>query len=790
MKLTKLTSLIFILCLILGCTRQEHKEITSIAQMNDSSYIIGYGEGHSAYNSLKENLPKAKLRSFTDHFTGYEAIKQGKIDGYAFDRIQLELALKNGVKGLKVLKENIGESVDVAAGLSPVSKIPDLERKINAFLAEKHADGTISEMYNRWDSGNDEMPDIPPAKNPKYTLTVGTTGIVEPYSFYKGKELTGFDIELSHLFAQWLGAELEFKVYDYAGIIAAALSGDIDCIMANLNVTPERKEKIHFSDPICKISNTIMVRDYSFDAEADSDSRNFVPEQFKNMTLKYNSIEEMAKKPNLVLGMHTGFVMVEKMAREMLPHAKIEYYKTNTDLSYMTVKEKLDGFINDEPVIRYAALSVPDLGYIRMGQKPLDIVVSFQKNDKGAKLRDEFNEYLRKWKKDGTLKKIDDLWLSSDEDKKIVDLTHFEGKNGVIKVGTDAETPPFEYIKNGKVVGYEIDLLARFCREAGYALEIHNVPFDSLLMGLKTGMYDVAADCLTATDAIKEATNVSEPVYLSELVMAVKIMDKNSAQAESHAAADAGTGSGAENADAGNADTASDSFTSSLFDSFKRTFVREDRWKLIASGIGVTVLISVLSALFGTILGFGLCGMRLSGNRCVNGIALAYIRLMQGLPMVVLLMILFYIVFAKTELPGLWVAVIGFGMNFGAYVSEMIRTGILAVDKGQTEAALALGYTRSRAFVKIVLPQAARHFLPVFQGEFISLVKMTSVVGYIAIQDLTKAGDIIRSRTYEAFFPLITTAVIYFIISWVLTRLLVSIQNRLDVKRRRDRGRT
>ena len=153
--------------------------------------------------------------------------------------------------------------------------------------------------------------------------------------------------------------------------------------------------------------------------------------------------------------------------------------------------------------------------------------------------------------------------------------------------------------------------------------------------------------------------------------------------------------------------------------------------------------------------------------------------------MVVLLMIMFYIVFARTSISGVWVAVIGFGMNFGAYVSEMIRTGILAVDKGQMEAALALGYTKSRAFMKIVLPQAARHFLPVFQGEFISLVKMTSVVGYIAIQDLTKAGDIIRSRTYEAFFPLIAIAIVYFVIAWLLTRVLVALQNRFDPKRRR-----
>ena len=225
----------------------------------------------------------------------------------------------------------------------------------------------------------------------------------------------------------------------------------------------------------------------------------------------------------------------------------------------------------------------------------------------------------------------------------------------------------------------------------------------------------------------------------------------------------------------------------SLKSSFVRTFVMESRWKLVVNGIGVTIFISILSAVFGTVLGFLICLMRLSRNKVAYAIAITYIRILQGTPMVVLLMILFYVVFARTGLDGVWVAIIGFGMNFGAYVSEMMRTGIEAVDKGQMEAALALGYTKPRAFFKIVVPQAARHFLPVYQGEFISLVKMTSVVGYIAIHDLTKASDIIRSRTYEAFFPLVTTAIIYFIIAWVLTRALTAIQKRIDPRNRRKR---
>ena len=147
-------------------------------------------------------------------------------------------------------------------------------------------------------------------------------------------------------------------------------------------------------------------------------------------------------------------------------------------------------------------------------------------------------------------------------------------------------------------------------------------------------------------------------------------------------------------------------------------------------------------------------------------------------------MILYYLVFGSVEISGILVAVVGFSINFAAYVSEMMRTGIEAVDKGQHEAAAALGFNRLQVFARITFPQAARHVLPVFKGEFISMVKMTSIVGYIAIQDLTKMSDIIRSRTYEAFFPLIATALIYFVIAYVMTHGLTLVEMKIDPKRR------
>ena len=157
------------------------------------------------------------------------------------------------------------------------------------------------------------------------------------------------------------------------------------------------------------------------------------------------------------------------------------------------------------------------------------------------------------------------------------------------------------------------------------------------------------------------------------------------------------------------------------------------------------------------------------------------------MPMVVLLMVLYYLIFASVDIHAVIVAIIGFSLNFAAYAGEMLRTGIDSIPKGQREAALALGFNRFQSFTKVILPQALRQILPIYRGEFINMLKSTSIVGYIAIQDLTKASDIIRSRTYEAFFPLIATALIYFVTAWFLAGFLIWLDSRLDPAKRRSK---
>lgn len=197
----------------------------------------------------------------------------------------------------------------------------------------------------------------------------------------------------------------------------------------------------------------------------------------------------------------------------------------------------------------------------------------------------------------------------------------------------------------------------------------------------------------------------------------------------------------------------------------------------------------MIAAFFGTLLGCVICFMRMSRNKCLVTAAKFYISVMRGTPVLVLLMIIFYVLFASVNVNPVIAAVLAFGANFAAYVSEMFRTSIESIDKGQEEAGIAGGFTKLQTFLYIIMPQALRQVLPVYKGEFISLVKMTSVVGYIAVQDLTKASDIIRSRTFDAFFPLIMVAVLYFIVSWSLALALDYAGLKLDPKRRRKMGR-
>ena len=212
-------------------------------------------------------------------------------------------------------------------------------------------------------------------------------------------------------------------------------------------------------------------------------------------------------------------------------------------------------------------------------------------------------------------------------------------------------------------------------------------------------------------------------------------------------------------------------------------FIEQDRWKLYLKGLGITMEVAFFAAIIGIIIGTVLAFMKLSVKR--NGkpsflarIANAYIDIIRGTPSVLQLLIMWFIIlsFCRNKI---LVACLSFGINSGAYVAEIVRAGILAVDKGQTEAGRSLGLSQFQTMRYIVIPQAFKNVLPPLVNEFIVLLKETAILGYVALDDLTRVANQITSRTYEAFMPLIGAALIYFVIIKILTILLNKMERRL-----------
>lgn len=214
-----------------------------------------------------------------------------------------------------------------------------------------------------------------------------------------------------------------------------------------------------------------------------------------------------------------------------------------------------------------------------------------------------------------------------------------------------------------------------------------------------------------------------------------------------------------------------------MIDSFYRTLIYDDRYKYILEGLKNTLVIALFAVLIGIILGIliSLVKNRYKENgkgKILNGIANIYVTIIRGTPAVLQLMILYYVIFKKVDINIVIVGIISFGLNSAAYVSEIIRAGIDSVDIGQKEAARSLGLNYKQEMFNIVLPQAIKNVLPALGNEFITLLKETSVAGYIGITELIKASDIIASNTFDYFFPLIIVAIIYLILTLGLSKLL------------------
>ena len=397
-----------------------------------------------------------------------------------------------------------------------------------------------------------------------------------------------------------------------------------------------------------------------------------------------------------------------------------------------------DVFVTDE--VTLSADQLRDLG-MKMafrGEEYFDVAYALRKGN--TELLDQLNEFLASAKADGTLDGVISHWVERtpavpfpDSDKQLT--------GDPLRCVLCINLAPVSFVgEGGHWDGMDPEIVRRFGSWAGRPVEFVYLDLGSGIIAIQTGQADLIASCLFVTEERKKSMDFSIPYYLCHPGYFVR-----------DGAAEGGLG---------------------LRERLHRNIVTEGRWKLIVDGLWETVKITVLSILLGTLLGAGVCAMLRSRRKWVRRTAELYGAFIQGIPLLVLLLIMFYVVLAQAGLSGTFVAVITFALCFAWSAGSIFHAAISSVPKGQTEAGLSLGFTPFRTFTGIVFPQALKRALTLYSGECVSLLKSTSIVGYIAIMDLTRASDLIRSRTFDALVPLLIITVAYFVLAWLIRLLL------------------
>ncbi len=455
------------------------------------------------------------------------------------------------------------------------------------------------------------------------------------------------------------------------------------------------------------------------------------------------------------IGVQTA-VLYEELIRERVPDTTFQYYTMPNDMILALKSGKIDGYLIEEVSYGVQKKNHPDLAVLEEPAGYIDATCIIGENERQDRLLAELNQFIADSWENGLLDELYDYWIADfDPVNDTCDVTGFTGENGTIAVAVEGGYEPFSFISNGHISGFDADFICRFARAYGYTPEFYEVPFEAIAPGVESGKYDIGMNIVVSAE--RNETGTLSDVYYSTPIRVV-------IQGESDEVL---------------------GFFDSLALSFEKTFIRESRWELFVQGAGLTFLITITSIIAGTVLGFIVYMLCRKGSRIANGITNFFLWLIHGMPTVLLLMILYYIVFGSSELSGTWVSVVGFSLMFACAMIDMLRVGCNAIGRGQFEASRALGYSERQSFFRIILPQAAQHFLPIYRNEVVTLIKETSVVGYIAVLDLTKISDLVRSRTYEAFFPLIVTAIMYFVLSAVLTKIVTLVEHAIDPRRRK-----
>ncbi|MDR0914482.1 MAG: transporter substrate-binding domain-containing protein [Oscillospiraceae bacterium] len=705
-------------------------------QPNDYTAYIGtnktFGSAEGdVYGYINESVFKAaenfEFKSVED---GIIALKNGRIDVYAADYIDLFLPkYYNNEDDI----EFIEVPLDVfSSELAPMFATEEMRNRFNVFLTQIKNSGKLDEMYDFWfeRDGLPEESEIPkidlPNSGGTIRATIDSGNASQGYLTSTG-EFAGYSVELTERFAQSVGMQVEWIDCDMLTALTYLQSGKSDMFSGMSTKTESRMEQMIYADTVVYDKATFIVRKNA--ATAALTYEDFIGKKFAvktgtiydamaTDTMKSESPAYFSDSPSMLQAVKTGKA---DAAMDSYYYVKLSLMSDEySDLDLVTIPEE----IYDNP-----------LGAMGMEQSVID----------------DFNRFYEKIESDGTFAQIKERWLDKLDPENIPKMPEIPltGENGTLRVAV-SQSMPFVFLgDNNTYVGFEIEIMTRFAAYLGKSIEFTDMDFQGVLPYVASGKADLGIAGISITEERKKSVLFTD-TYISE-PSAVAFRKDFITQTE--------------------ASVANNDFIAWLKTGIERNLLEENRWIMIVNGLGITILISLLAQVFGTALGCFLCFVLTRRSKFAQLAGKGYAGLIHGLPIVVLLMISYYIIFGKTDISSILIAVCAFSLVKAADVALNLKGAIDTVDKTEIEAARSMGYSAFGAFKAVTLPQALKAALPAYCDGFVELVKSTAIVGYIAIQDLTRAGDIIRSRTYDAFFPLLLVALIYLCVTTIFVQL-------------------
>lgn len=460
--------------------------------------------------------------------------------------------------------------------------------------------------------------------------------------------------------------------------------------------------------------------------------------------------ERDQKLAHAKIGVQLGVTSETEVAKAY-PDATSESFQSISDTIMALSAGKLDYATAPEPIALLYMRKNENLTYVKPALYGCDVSIGMGKGQ--DELREKLNDAIAKLQQDGTIDAVRKKWCE-DGNYDMSDIPVREDGE-VLTVGYSPTDEPSSFLYEGHAAGTDAEIIMRAAYEIGMRVEFQDMNFTAKLAALSAGTINAGIYMVNTPERAKSIDFTNTVYSLDWVAMTTVDADANDSMFDAFAAG------------------------------FTSTFIAEKRWAMVLEGLLVTVGIAVGSFALGTVGGGLLCYMKRSGKRGLAAVANAYCDVVTGIPVLVWLMILYYIVFANVGIPAAMVAVICFGLESSAPLSSIFVTGIDAVSRGEIEAAESMGFSLPQIYRQVVLPQAFQRIGKLYAGQLTALIKATSVVGYVAITDLTKVSDIIRSRTFDAFFPLISVAIVYFVVILVFSTVLTRLIRQADPRRRR-----